>query len=156
MKSQDGRIQRITIHHSEGKNFPGMDESARVESIQTSHMVDDHNWGDIAYHFLIGPSGIVYEGRNPILQGDSGTKYTLEGNLLICVLGDFDHERPTAAAQKSLTELVAKQLHRFNLTPMDVFTHGELATTTCPGEYLREWITNEGRPSIQRTFLSPK
>ncbi len=70
-----GNIRFITIHHTESPTPDPIDEPARLRSIQRGHMVADHQWGDIAYHFLIGSSGTIYEGRSLTYAASSGTVY---------------------------------------------------------------------------------
>ena len=70
-----GTVRFISIHHSESPTPDPIDEVARVKSIQHGHMAADHQWGDIAYHYLIGPSGRIYEGRSPAYAASSGTVY---------------------------------------------------------------------------------
>lgn len=70
-----GKIRFITIHHTESPTPDPIDETERLRRIQRGHMIVDHQWGDIAYHFLIGPSGKIYEGRSPLYAASSGTVY---------------------------------------------------------------------------------
>lgn len=70
-----GKVRFITIHHTESPTPDPIDEISRLQSIQRGHLVTDHAWGDIAYHYLIGPSGRVYEGRSPAFAAASGTVY---------------------------------------------------------------------------------
>jgi hypothetical protein len=70
-----GTVRFITIHHTESPTPDRIPETERLKSIQRGHMVADHQWGDIAYHYLIGPSGKIYEGRSPAFAASSGTVY---------------------------------------------------------------------------------
>lgn len=70
-----GKVHHITIHHTESPTPDPVDEVQRLKSIQRGHMVVDRQWGDIAYHYLIGPSGKVYEGRSQSFATSSGTVY---------------------------------------------------------------------------------
>ena len=70
-----GEIRFITIHHTESPSPDPIDETVRLRAIQRGHMIVDHQWGDIAYHFLIGPSGKIYEGRSVAYAASSGTVY---------------------------------------------------------------------------------
>ncbi len=119
-------VRYVTIHHTESdpRNLIGQktgDEQLRAEeaslrAVQRFHI--EQGYGDIAYHFLIGPSGTLYEGRNVGVTPASGTVYAtesvwkprenhfpdsgqlavegngakpgaVEGHLTICLLGDF-------------------------------------------------------------------
>ena len=70
-----GKVRFLSIHHSESPTPDSIDEVERVKRIQHGHMVADHQWGDIAYHYLIGPSGRIYEGRSTAYAASSGTVY---------------------------------------------------------------------------------
>ncbi|MDF1813148.1 MAG: peptidoglycan recognition family protein [Verrucomicrobiales bacterium] len=69
----------ITLHHTEGPI--GGDEISYLRSIrQNLHMKKGgrYEMGDIAYHFLIAPSGAIYEGRSLEFATNSGTRYYTE------------------------------------------------------------------------------
>ncbi len=68
-----GPIRFVTIHHTETPD--SLEETAHLRSIQHGHQEVDHAWGDIAYHYLIGPSGTIYEGRSERFASSSGTVY---------------------------------------------------------------------------------
>lgn len=70
-----GPVRFITIHQTETPYPDSIDEPARLRSIQRSHQVVDRTWGDIAYHYLIGPSGTIYEARSERFAASSGTVY---------------------------------------------------------------------------------
>ena len=59
-----------------------------VREIETLH-VDKLGWADIGYHFMVGPSGKVYEGRPlPVLGAHTGGFN--EGSIGIGFLGCYD------------------------------------------------------------------
>lgn len=132
-------IREIVVHHSDGR-APGPDLEAKVlQGIQSYHM-DEKKWGDIAYHFLIAPSGRVFEGRSPVWAGDSATRYQLEGKLLICLLGSYDKAPPTDAALRALARFVRYQQREFDVPSSRVRGHRDYAETDCPGRYLSRWL----------------
>lgn len=161
-------IRFITVHHSETRGVTPATELQRIRGIQTYHIRDAAKEGkplfpDIAYHFLIGPSGKIYVGRDAKYQGSSFTNYDLDGHLLICLLGDFRDEKeqlqdgpethpdehPTDAAKDALVNLITIQLKLLDLSPEAMRTHRDLApTTTCPGNNLNNWLRKEGRAEI--------
>jgi hypothetical protein len=51
----------ITIHHTATPNDPLSSDWHRVRSIWYYHTMT-HGWGDIGYHFLIDPNGVIYLG----------------------------------------------------------------------------------------------
>src|SRR5690606_20791872 len=63
-------IDKVTIHHDGMTAFTSTSQAAaaaRIEAIRRAHR--GQNWGDIGYHFLIDPSGRVWEGRPLAWQG---------------------------------------------------------------------------------------
>ncbi len=83
--------KRITIHHTV---FPTLsaaasqaDEQTRMRALQSSHM--DRRVGpfsDIGYHYVIMPSGRIYEGRP---NGKKGAHDTLNDGFGIAMEGSF-------------------------------------------------------------------
>lgn len=144
-------ITSLVLHHTQTPNEAPAMEKARLRSIRRYHMVE-REWGDVAYHYFVGSSGQVYEGRDWRYAGDSGTQYDLNGRLLICLLGDFTEAMPTEEALDSLLRLVAEKLHEHRLTPSDVVTHQMVAATDCPGAAMQKWFEEEGGRAIARTF----
>ncbi|MGH7291507.1 MAG: hypothetical protein ACREJT_09870, partial [Myxococcota bacterium] len=64
-------IRRITVHHD---GMPPVSLSSmrqvgqRIEQIRQSHVVG-RGWADLGYHYVIDPSGRVWEGRSIRYQG---------------------------------------------------------------------------------------
>jgi N-acetylmuramoyl-L-alanine amidase len=151
MKTHTKGITSIVLHHTESPNQPPAMEKARLVGVQRFH-IEDKSWGDIAYHYLIGPSGQIYEGRDVSFQGDSGTTYDLDGRLLVCMIGSFTEQLPEAVAMQSMVALVADQLNKHGLKPADVVTHRMVAATDCPGDALQAWFESEGRQAIAKAY----
>lgn len=151
MKNHTKGITSVVLHHTESPNQPPAMEKARLVGVQRFH-IEDKGWGDIAYHYLIGPSGEIYEGRDARFRGDSGTSYDLDGRLLICMIGSFTEQLPEDVAMRSMLALVAHQLLKHGLKPADVVTHRMVAATDCPGDALQAWFESEGRQVISETY----
>lgn len=143
MKKHTEGITSVVIHHTESPNQTPAMERGRLMGIQRYH-IDDRGWGDIAYHYLIGPSGKIYAGRDAAYQGDSGTNYDLDGRLLVCMIGNFTEQLPEKVAMSSLINFVSARLQEYKLSPSDVVTHRMVAATDCPGERLQQWFDDEG------------
>lgn len=135
-------IRSVVIHHSEGRAPVSKEESFVVKNIQNYHMSEKH-WGDIAYHFMIAPSGNIYEGRPVDFAGDSGTRYDLQGRVLICVMGSYSKEPPTQAALQALKNLVISQCKKFGLKFDQSCCHRDLAETECPGDAFYKWFKEQ-------------
>jgi hypothetical protein len=57
-----------------------------VRGIQGFHQ-NGRGWIDIGYHFLIGPEGIIYQGRPENVRGAHATPNT--NKVGICLIGDY-------------------------------------------------------------------
>ncbi len=143
-----GKITCITIHH-EGESEVASDPRTvadHLRDIRKVH-VNDRRYGDIAYHFLIDPQGIVWEGRSLAYQGaHAGNQGANKGNIGICLLGDFDNAQPTQAQKDSLRKLTYKLMAQYNVPTNQIYTHREvkerfgLGTTDCPGKNLQCFV----------------
>lgn len=136
---------RITVHHSARPSGQLRTKSASAQTIrdiQTVHM-RDQSWGDIGYHFMIDPMGRVYKGRDLKYQGAhaGGNKGANNvGNIGICLLGDFDQDRPDPRALASLEELIGALRSRHGIGASSVKGHLDYKATQCPGRNLESWV----------------
>lgn len=146
---KSNKINFITIHHTESPVRKGRGEDELLRNIQNYHM-KTKKWGDIAYHFIIGPSGKIYECRDPKYAGDTATNYDTSGHFLVCFLGDFNKDKPSAPALESFMEFVPLKLAEYGLKSEDVKMHCESAATDCPGKHFKEWFINEGDKLLRR------
>lgn len=129
-------IDQITIHHSNDAGSKSGPELYRIWQTWHQHL----GWPDLAYHFIIGTDGTVYEGRRVDAVGDTATEYDPTGHLLIVVEGSFDTDNPTAAQMEALAQLIAWAQMYFDATT--VTGHRDHAGTTCPGDHLYAEIAN--------------
>ena len=109
----------------------------------------ERRWGDIAYHYLIGPSGNVYVGRSITYKSDTATNYNPDGHVTVCLLGNFEEQQETSAAEEALVKLVVRLLIENDLPPERVTTHRRLASTLCPGGHLQKWLDTIGLQKIR-------
>ena len=136
-------IWRLTVHHSAALTRDGSAGAAAVQiaAIQREHM-QGRGWGDIGYHFIIDPTGRVWNGRPISVQGaHAGDHERNRGNLGICLLGNFtqgrDGQEPTGPQVASLRNLIAVLRRQYPIKPDGLLTHKELRSTACPGERLQ-------------------
>jgi hypothetical protein len=140
-----GRIWRVTIHHSAMLTRVGSPSTAAVaiRAIQQQHM-DGRGYGDIGYHYLIDPDGRVWEGRSLAYQGAHASGANNEGNVGICLLGNFvrgaDGQQPSDAQLRALQALLHDVCDAHDVPPSRILTHRELRPTSCPGEYLQHVV----------------
>src|SRR5207302_418857 len=133
---------RITVHHSADREPAHLDGSlaaseAEMRQIQKAH-VDGANthYGDIGYHFVIDPFGRVLEGRELAYQGAHAYGDNNIQNLGVCLIGNFDEEKPTKAALDALKRVLDHLCRTYNIAHNRVYGHRELRKTECPGENL--------------------
>ncbi|MFH1366375.1 MAG: N-acetylmuramoyl-L-alanine amidase [Patescibacteria group bacterium] len=143
-------VEKIIIHHTAG-SLGGTDPAAIIRGIYHWHAVS-LSWGDIGYNYLIDEKGNIYEGR---YGGDgvmgahayndkTDTGYN-RGTLGIAVLGNYENDTFTSAAQEALTNLIAVKARDFGFAPNDrsifnnqdlpnVISHRDIDFTLCPGK----------------------
>jgi hypothetical protein len=120
----------VVIHHS---LLYEDDDVSTMQAIQNLHM-DDRGWADIGYHFCVGKSGAVYEGRSVQVRG-THTEGHNTGTLGICLLGNFEEEAPIPAQLNSAQEMLNWLALRLRITHLA--GHRDFNTITqCPGKNL--------------------
>lgn len=130
-------INKITIHHDGMSPFTSTAQAAaasRIEAIRRAHR--NRNWGDIGYHYLIDPSGRVWEGRPLAWQG-AHVKDNNEGNIGICMLGNYEEQTVSESQSQALDQFLATTLRSYNISRRGVYTHQEFNPTACPGRSLQ-------------------
>ena len=154
-----GAWNRVTVHHSAElagvlRRSSQTESANAIAKIQKYHQ-NTHGWGDIGYHFLIDPSGRIFEGRSLRWVGAHAGANNNPHNIGICLLGDFDREAPTGTAMSSLESLVAHLRTRYRISSEGVYGHGELKTTACPGLHLKSWpVAYRSRGRSRRTLAA--
>mgnify|MGYP001817427917 FL=1 len=131
-------IERITIHHA--GDLDGPTGPAQFRSWQSWHHI--LGWADIAYHFIVGRDGNVYEGRPFEAVGDTATTYDPTGHILIVVEGNFDVSVPSEAQLEITAQLAAWASLQFDVPAATMSGHRDHAATNCPGDNLHPLIAN--------------
>lgn len=140
-------ITCLTIHHSAMGVASAQDISsvkAHLRLIQKSHQKHKH-WADIGYHFLIDYNGRIWEGRPLKFQGAHVGGADNRHNVGICLMGDYDLQRPSLAEIEALRSLVDFLMDKYRISIGDVYTHQEVAerkghSTGCPGRNLQRTV----------------
>jgi|GEM_PF-2739906 len=125
-------IDHITIHHA--GSATGVVGPPQFLGWQAYHQ--SLGWPDVAYHFIVGRDGLVYEGRPFSAAGDTATDYDPTGHLLIVVEGDFNESTPTPGQLENVARLVAWGGQMFGVPVAEAKGHRDHASTTCPGDNL--------------------
>jgi LysM repeat protein len=133
-----GRWKYIVIHHS---GVP----TGTVQGMDRYHREQRHMENGLAYHFVIGnghgmKDGEIAVGHRWTAQLDGGHLASEDQNksaIGICLVGDFEKDKPTWRQTRSLRALVLALLDRCDLDPDAVKTHQQINTvyTRCPGRH---------------------
>ena len=126
----------LWVHHTEGTEPSAQatvdTESAVMRSIQSFHQ-NTRGWSDIGYHYVIMPSGRIYEGRGYGVVGAHCPGHNAEPSVSFA--GSYDDHAPTPAAVESLGWL------RAYLKASGYKGHRDGFSTSCPGTALYRVIT---------------
>jgi hypothetical protein len=126
--------QTVIIHHAA---FYEETDLSTMEAIQQLHRAE-RGWADVAYHFLVGKTGAIYEGRDWTVRGTHVESYNT-GTLGICLLGNFMVEQPTDAQLASTRRLLIWLAYRLQLTHIAA-NRTFNALTQCPGDNLFRYL----------------
>jgi LysM repeat protein len=136
IRVEPGKWKYIVIHHSASP-------SASVKGMDYYHRVERHMENGLAYHFVIGnghsmKDGEIAIGRRWTAQLDGGhlaSEALNRKSIGICMVGNFDADRPTRRQMESLHSLVEFLLARCHLSADALKTHQQINPiyTRCPG-----------------------
>jgi len=127
---------KITIHHTAGVAATTATAPATLRQIQSGH-IDDREWCDIGYHYLVDSQGGVWQGRPRTVVGAHTSGYNTN-YVGICLMGHFNDNQPPAA-QMSAAAAVVEWLHQTHGIPKTstyVKGHRDYGATDCPGHLL--------------------
>lgn len=128
--------QTVVIHHS---SLYDTDDDTTIREIQNLH-IDERGWADIGYHFGVGLTGVVYEGRKMSARG-THTELHNTGSLGVCLFGNFEEYSPTQIQLDTTQALINWLALRLALSHLA--GHREFNdTTVCPGENLYPLLDN--------------
>ena len=107
----------------------------------------EKGWDELGYHFVIGNGTDTGDGQ--IEVGPRWTKQKHgahaktpdnrfnERGIGICLVGNFDNERPTRAQVAALNKLVAYLMKTYHVSPTGVLGHEDTGKATdCPGKFM--------------------
>ena len=136
------KIKRIYIHHTATPRV-----TTTFEWVDNFHK--EKGWGGIGYHYFIDAGGTLKQGR-PDKEVGAHVKWDNQESIGICLAGNFEEETPTDAQIKTLTQLLQKLCHQYNIKPTAIWGHRDrtrtrwwrpgvwLYRTLCPGKTLYE------------------
>ncbi|MGI9528728.1 MAG: N-acetylmuramoyl-L-alanine amidase [Acidimicrobiia bacterium] len=148
-RMEEHSIDILTVHHAGDQSASG--GPPRYRSWQAFHQ--SRGWGDLAYHYIIGVDGTVYEARDTRYRGDTGTNYDPSGHFLLVVEGNFEVDEPTDEQLESLVRVLAWASQRFDVSPATIGGHRDHASTACPGGNLHPYIASGDLENDVRALL---
>ncbi len=178
-------VRFLLVHHTESSNVVP-DPAAVIRQTYDFHTGPEKRWPDVCYHFMIGPDGSIWETRAGSLAGPVVADAT-GGNQgyaqLLCMIGDFRSQAPTAAAQESLmrmlifladryavdtnpaatTTFVSRGSNKFRagttVTTSTISGHRDVTYTDCPGDagysLMPYWRARVNATRLQRADAGP-
>src|SRR5205085_5735399 len=100
-------------------------------------------WDELGYHFVIGNGTGSRDGQIEVGSRWPKQKWGAHAKtpdqqfnnygIGICLVGNFDVDRPSPAQVRSLSRLVAFLMKTYNIPASHVIGHGETKPTDCPG-----------------------
>ncbi|MFE9245501.1 peptidoglycan recognition family protein [Nocardiopsis sp. NPDC006938] len=153
-------VQALTVHHTAMATTD--DHAADMRAVYHLHAAQQA-WGDVGYHLLIDPEGVVYEGRHsgggvPVFRAEpvageaesvtAGHAFGFNhGNIGVCLLGDFTDELPTRAAQDALVDVLRVLAAVTGVDPAEriVYVHPDTGAETGQEALARhrDWLQTE-------------
>jgi N-acetylmuramoyl-L-alanine amidase len=139
--SKLGEVKGLVIHWSAYPIAVGNQaEMDQAKTIQRLHQ-EDRGWNDVAYNFLVGDTGQIYEGRGfdnrSAAQGGNSREeinYNNKHYVAVCWLGGSKAtDKPSDKAIESV-----KWLHE--QVGGELRPHSSFKQTACPGDAWRQHI----------------
>jgi len=149
------KINHLIVHHS----VSAWGDGAVITEWHTAPKPRGNGWSAPGYHVVICngyPNYNSWSARKPIPDADgrvdriwsedkisNGCLYANADSLHVCLVGDFDKDRPTENQMKKLVDLLAFWCNKYGLDPRTtIFGHGEMQrkigkegySKTCPGK----------------------
>jgi hypothetical protein len=114
------RPDRIILTHDAQVFEQGSDIPAFIRRMQTYHM---RNWPDIAWHYIIGTDGRIYEGRPAELRTNTSYGFDTDGIIVVGLIGDYDVQTPSPAQSDSIVALMAWLCQKYGIASGDIYPH---------------------------------
>lgn len=147
--SKLGEVKGLVVHWSAYPVAIGNQaEMDQCKTIQRLHQ-EDRGWNDVAYNFLVGDTGQIYEGRGfgnrSAAQGGNSRQeinYNNKHYVAVCWLGGSKPtDQPSAEARAAISWL-------YEQVGGELRPHSSFKQTDCPGDAWRQWIIEKNNPSI--------
>jgi len=147
------RWRFIVVHHS-------ATDSGNAARFHRHHR-RDNGWDGLGYHFVIGNGDGSRDGQVEVgyrwtrqLTGahagrpPDGSNLMNETGIGICLVGNFEESRPTAAQRAALHRLLDYLRGRCGIPADHVLAHRDIRGTSCPGRHFPYGEFMVDRPAI--------
>ena len=137
-------LNKIIIHCSatpEGRDV-------KTDTIRDWH-VNERDWSDIGYHFVIELDGTLVEGR-PLERSGAHTKGHNRNSIGICYVGGVEAEKKngkwiakdtrTYKQIQTLNQLILSLCDNFDISIDNVYGHNEFSSKSCPSFDVKELV----------------
>lgn len=137
-------LRAVVLHHTNGATGSlelgdPHAEAAYVRRIQRGHF--ERGFDDIGYHFVIMPSGRIFQGR-PTWAVGAHVKGHNADTLGIALAGDFNSQGPTRQAIGAIGRVRSRLIPAGAVVPL--LGHSDLAAKDCPGASLVHYLNANG------------
>lgn len=155
---------KIIVHHTAMPYKADWTHAEVTEHLRLIYKDHITKYGDMAYHFLIDPEGLIYEGKagGPAVAG-THVSYNNIRSVGISLLGNFEIQPVTAKQRAALIRLLTALSRYYNIDPYAkvtyqrqitkapylqahqgyaISTHQDTAATACPGKALHDDFEN--------------
>jgi len=128
-----GRVEGVVVHHSGVENGPR--GTGAVHAFERHHL--SKGWDGIAYNWLVDETGTIFEGRGWEARGAATNGWNAK-SMSVCFTG-WGYSQPHANVLESIQTVIAEAEKWFG-RGLWVETHRRKGTTTCPGDWLGDWV----------------
>jgi len=137
-RASERRWKAIVVHNS-------ATASGNMATIDSAHRAN--GWDGVGYDFVIGngsgsSNGQIeptfrWTGQKTGAHCKTPSNWANESAIGICLIGNFNNSRPTAAQMAALNKLVKFMMKRYGIPASKVYGHKEVPShstaTDCPG-----------------------
>ena len=169
-------VRFLLVHHTAASTQHRASDVPGLLGAMYRFHTGEKAWPDIAYNFLVDREGGVWEGRAGSLAGPVAPDATGGSQgfaQLVCFIGDFTGELPSAAALAAGTRTLAWLAQRYGVstapgatvsftsrgsnrwpagvgvTTATIAGHRDMSTTACPGNTFYPYVHNGLQRDVQ-------
>jgi len=145
-------VSQLVVHHTVSANNSS-DWAATVRSFHNYH-VNSLGWADIGYHWLVAPTGTIYQGRAHRPDGNTNVIGTHAGGhnsytMSVSFIGTYTSVNPSAAQLESAARVLAWKAAERGISTNLIRGHRDYNSTACPGNMLYNRLFDNLRPRVQ-------